>query len=205
MWSLTSRPSPKTRMQMNVVVMAVMLMRRFRRRFLTASATKNPKLNFIGVSPLHLVADDTPLFEGDDPLAHHVDHLPVVGSDQNGGAYAVDPVQQLHDADAGVGIEVARRFVGDEYGRLRHEGPGNGDSLLLAPRKHVGELLHLPREAHEVEYLGHLGADGTPPLARYLHGVGHVLGRRLVREQLEVLKDAPDIAAQPRDPTSRHG
>src|ERR671914_718486 len=93
MWALTSRPSPKTRMQMNVVVTAVMLMRKFRRRVFRASAKKNPRLSLIGVRPLYLVADDTPLLQGDYPLAHHIHHLSVVRRDQDSGAYAVDPVQ----------------------------------------------------------------------------------------------------------------
>src|ERR671920_1010124 len=177
MWALTSRPSPKTSMHMNVVVTAVMLISRFSRRFLRASTRKNPRLNLIGVRPLDLVADDTPLLQGDHPLAHHVHHLPVVGRDHDGGAYAVDPVQQLHYADAGCGIQVARRLVGDEYGRLGHEGPCYGDALLLSAGEHVGELVHLPREADQVEYLGHFGADRASLLARYLHRVGHVLGR----------------------------
>src|ERR671912_1811364 len=109
MWALTSRPSPKTRMQMNVVVIAVMLMSKFRRRFLRASAKKNPRLNLISVRPPYLVADDTPLLQGHYPFAHHVHHLPVVGRDQDSGAYTVDPVQQLHDTDAGCGVGVARR------------------------------------------------------------------------------------------------
>src|SRR5215213_3440377 len=176
MWALTRRPSPKTRMQMNVVVTAVMLMRRFRRMFLRASPRKNPKLNLIGVRPPHLVANDTPVLQGDDPLAHRVNHLPVVGRDNDGGAYAVDPVQQLHDADARVRVEVARRLVCDEYGRLRDEGAGYGDALLLAAREHVGVLVHLPREPDEVEDLGHLRADIAPLLARNLHRVGDVLG-----------------------------
>src|SRR3712207_4519767 len=104
---LTSSPIPRTRMQMNVVVMAVMLIRRFRRMFLKASRRKNPRLNLIDVSPLYLVADHPPLLEGDDPLAHHVNHLPVVGGDEYGGADAVDPVQKLHDADARIRVEVA--------------------------------------------------------------------------------------------------
>src|SRR5215203_1604933 len=182
MWALTSRPSPKTRMQMNVVVTAVTLMSRFRRRFLRASARKNPRLNLICVRPLYLVADDTPRLQGDYPPAHHVHHLPVVGRDQDGCAYAVDPVQELHYTDAGSGIEVASRLVGDEDGRPRYEGPGYGYALLLAAREHFGELVLLPREAHEVEYLGHLRVDGTPPLARNLHRVGDVLGCGLVRE-----------------------
>src|SRR5688572_7245220 len=195
MWALTSRPRPKTRMQMNVVVMAVMLMSRFRRTFLRASARKNIQLNLIGVRPLYLVAYDVPRLQGDHPLAHYVHHLPVVGRHQDGGAYAVDPVQELHDTNAGCGVEVARRLVGDEDGRLRYESPGYGDALLLAAREHFGELVHLSREAYEVEYLGHLRADGTPPLARDLHRVGDVLGCGLVREQFEVLKDAPDVSA----------
>src|ERR687893_426716 len=89
-WALTSRPIPKTRRQMNVVVTAVMLMSTLRRRVLRAPPRKNPRLNLIGVGPLDLVADDAPLLEGDDPLAHHVDHLPVVGRDHDGGADAVD-------------------------------------------------------------------------------------------------------------------
>src|SRR5919112_6327707 len=194
MWALTSRPSPKTRMQMNVVVIAVMLMSRFRRRFFRASARKNPRLNLIGIRPLYFVADDGSRLQGDYPFAHYVHHLPVVGRHQDGCACAVDPVQELHDTDTGCGVEVARRFVGNEDGRLRYEGPGYGDALLLAAREHVGELIHLPREANEVEYLGHLRADGAAPLARDLHRVGDVLGRGLVWEQLEVLEDAPNVA-----------
>src|ERR671916_3156994 len=96
-WELTSRPTPRTRMQMNVVVMAVMLIRRFRRMFLRASRRKKPRLNLIGVSSLDLVADHAAVLEGNDPLAHHVHHLLVVGCDEYGGADAVDAVQKLHD------------------------------------------------------------------------------------------------------------
>src|SRR5215208_876010 len=204
-WSLTSSPSPKTRMQMNVVVTAVMLMSRLRRMFFIASRRKNPRLNLIGVRPFHLIADDTPLLEGDNPLAHHIDHLPVVGGDKDRGAYSVDPVQELHDADARCGVEVARRLVGDEYRRLRHEGAGYGDTLLLAAREHVRVLVHLPPEADAVEYLWHLRADRTPLLARNLHCVGDVLGCGLVREKLEVLKDAPDISPETWDFAPRDG
>jgi hypothetical protein len=76
------------------------------------------------------------------------------------------------------------------------KGPGYRDALLLAAGEHVRVLVHLPREADQVEDLGHLGADGAALLARYLHRVGDVLGGRLVREQLEVLEDAPDVAPE---------
>src|SRR5215216_3971960 len=191
---LTSNPTPRTRMQMNVVVMAVMLIKRFRRMFFIASRKKKPKLNLIGVSPPHLVADHAAVLEGDDPLAHHVHHLLVVRRDEHGGADAVDPVQKLHDAHARVRVEVAGRLVGDEYRRLRDEGPGDRDALLLPTGELVRKLVHLPTQAHQVEYLGNLYADCAPLLARDLHRVRDVLGGGLVREQLEVLEDAPDVA-----------
>src|SRR5215217_5874791 len=169
---LTSNPTPRTRMQMNVVVMAVMLIKRFRRMFLRASRRKKPKLNLIGVGPPHLVA----------------------GRDEHGGADAVDPVQKLHDAHARVRVEVAGRLVGDEYRRLRDEGAGDGDALLLPAGELVRVLLRLRAQAHEVEYLRDLRADGTALLARDLHRVGDVLGGGLVREQHEVLEDASDVA-----------
>src|SRR5215218_2353582 len=166
MWELTSIPTPSTRIQMNVVVMAVMLIRRFRRMFLRASRRKKPKLNLIGVSPPHLVADYASLLQGDDPLAHHVHHLLVVGRDEYGSADAVDPVQKLHDAHARVRVEIAGRLVGDEYRRLRDEGSGDGDALLLPAGELVRELLYLPGESDEVEDLGDLRADGAALLAR---------------------------------------
>src|ERR671916_1304534 len=148
-WELTSRPTPRTRMQMNVVVMAVMLIRRFRRMFFIASRRKKPRLNLIGVSPLHFVADHAAIFEGDDPLAHHVHHLLVVGRHHNGGADAVDAVQKLHDANRRVRVEVAGRLVGDEYLRLRDEGPRDRDALLLSAGELVRELVHLAAQTNE--------------------------------------------------------
>src|SRR3712207_605426 len=201
---LTSTAIPRTRMQMNVVVMAVMLIRRFRRMFLKASRRKNPRLNLIGVSPLYLVADHAAVLQGDHPFSHHINHLPVVGSDEDCGADAVDPMQKLHDADARVRVEISGRLVGDEYGRLGDEGPGDRDALLLSAGELVWELVHLPAQAHEVEYLGDLRADGAVPLARDLHRVGDVLGCRLVRQQLEVLEDAADVAPVARYLPPRH-
>src|SRR5918998_2742380 len=192
-WELASRPMPRTRMQIKVVVIAVMLIRRFRRMFLKASRRKKPRLNLICISPPHLVAHHAAVFEGDDPLAHHVHHLLVVCRDEHGGADAVDAVQKLHDTHARVRVEVAGRLVGDEYRRLRDEGPCYRDALLLTAGELIRVLVHLPREAHQVEYLGDLRADGAALLARDLHRVGDVLGGGLVREQLEVLEDAPYV------------
>src|SRR5919199_685735 len=189
-----SRPTPRTRMQMNVVVMAVTLMRRFRRMFFRASRRKKPMLNLICIGPPHLVAHHAAILEGNDPLAHHVHHLPVVGRDEHGGPDAVYAVQKLHDAHARVRVEVARRLVRDEDRWLRDEGPGDRYALLLSAGELVREFVNLPAQADEIEDLGHLGADDAAPLARDLHRVGYVLCGGLVREQLEVLEDTPYVA-----------
>src|SRR5215210_6879413 len=118
-WASTSRVSPRIRTHTAVVVTAVTLMSQFRRRFLNASRRKNPRLlDFIGVDSPHLVASYLPRLQRHDPFSHHVDHLLVVGRDEDRGADAVDPVQKLHDAHARVRVEVSGGLIGDEYRRL---------------------------------------------------------------------------------------
>ena len=73
------------------------------------------------------------------------------------------------------------------------------DTLLLAAGELVRERVHLVREADEVQHLGHLPPDRRGALALHLQGVRDVLGGGPVRQQLEVLEDAADVAAQQRD------
>src|SRR3712207_5782526 len=114
-------------------------MSRFSRRFFIASAIKNARLSdLIGVDPPRPITDYLPRLERHDPLAHHVDHLLVVCRDEDRGADAVDPVQELHDAYARVRIEVTSWLVGDEYRGLGDEGTGYGDPLLFAARELAG-------------------------------------------------------------------
>jgi hypothetical protein len=45
----------------------------------------------------------------------------VVRGDDDGRARAVDPVEQLHDPDGRLGVEVARRLVGEQQRRVVDE------------------------------------------------------------------------------------
>src|SRR5581483_7838050 len=56
----------------------------------------------------------------------------------HGRAAAIDPVEELHDADGGVGIEVPRRLVADEQRRVVDERARDRDALLLAAGELVG-------------------------------------------------------------------
>lgn len=68
----------------------------------------------------------------------------VVGNqDQGGTAFAVEFEEQIADPLAGGAVEVAGGFVGEQHVRLRREGTGNGDPLLLA----AGELARIVAQA----------------------------------------------------------
>ena len=146
-----------------------------------------------------LVADDPAGVEGDHAAAHLVHHLAVVGDDDDGGAGAVDPVEHLHDPDRGARVEVAGRLVGEQQRRMVDEGAGDREPLLLAAGELVGEVRDLVGEADEAERVGDLPADLRARGADHLEGVGDVVVDVPAREQLEVLEDGADPAAQVRD------
>ena len=50
----------------------------------------------------------------------------------------VHVVNELDDVDAGGGVEVAGRFIGEEDGRVDGEGAGDGDALALASGQFIG-------------------------------------------------------------------
>ena len=142
--------------------------------------------------------------QGDDALAHGVDHLAVVRRHDDGGAGAVDHVEQLHDAQRDGRVEVARRLVADEQRRAVNHGPGNGHALLLATGELVGEVLHALTEANKAKHLGDLRLDDGLGLADALEGEGDVLVDRLVGKQLEVLVDGADLTTKIRDLAVAH-
>ena len=111
---------------------------------------------------------------------------------------AVDAVEQLHDAERRVGVEVPGRLVGQQDQRPVHEGTSDRHPLLLAAGQLVRVALELLGQADELEDGRHLGPDDVLGPADHLEGEGDVLVHRLVREQLEVLEDAADVAAQVR-------
>ena len=70
------------------------------------------------------------------------------------------------------------------------------------PDSSWGKLLELLGQADQLEDGRHLGLDDVLGPADDLEGEGDVLVDRLVGQQLEVLEDAADVAAQVRAPSS---
>ena len=153
----------------------------------------------LGVAAGDLVADDAALVELDHAAAHVVDHLAVVGDDDDGRAGLVDPVEQLHDPDRGDRVEVAAGLVGQQQRRVVDEGAGDRDALLLAAGELVGVAVELGREADQAQRRRHLLADFGAAGADHLQRVGDVVVDGPVGEQLEVLEDGADVAPQLRD------
>ena len=144
-----------------------------------------------------------PLRELDHAPAHAVDHGRVVRGDDHGRPRAVDAVQQLHDPDRGLGIEVAGRLVGQQQRRVVDERARHRDALLLAAGELVGEVVQLGRQAGQAQDVRHLGADLLARAAGDLQRIGDVVVHGAVGQQLEVLEDDPEVAPEERDLLAR--
>ncbi len=91
---------------------------------------------------------------------HHAvgdaEHLEVVGGGDDGhSAFPAHLLEQGDDLSAGCGIEVAGWFVGQNYGWIVGQGPGNGHPLLLP----AGELRGFMQESFAQADIGQ-GACG---------------------------------------------
>ena len=80
-------------------------------------------------------------------------------------------------------------------GRLTN-ARGDRDALLLATAELVRESLLLAGQADEIEHRRHLLADDVLRSADHLEGEGDVLVHGAVGQQLVVLEDVADVAAQ---------
>src|SRR3954469_25788229 len=200
-----SRPPPSMSSETVVTRITEIVIERLRRNPRPISLSMNWKRTGedlsagVAVDAAVLVADQAAVLHLDDPLAHLVDDLVVVGGHDDRRPRAVDPVEQAHDPDTGRRVEVAGRLVCQQDRRPVDEGPGDGDPLLLAAGELVREAALLAREADEVEHLRHGVRDRVPGLADDLQGERDVLEHGLVRQQPEVLEDDADLAAQLRD------
>ncbi len=104
--------------------------------------------------------------------------------------------EELEHLDRQVGVQVARGLVGQEQRGLGHQGTGDRDALALTGRQRVWVGLGAVDDPHsgEVAHGPPTGLFGRD--AAHLQGQLHVLHRRPVDEQSEVLKHEPDASAQ---------
>jgi hypothetical protein len=66
-----------------------------------------------------------------------------VGDGEQGDALLVQVAKQVEDLLARCGVEVARRFVGEQDAGAHYDGSGDRDALLL-PARHFRRSMSLP-------------------------------------------------------------
>ena len=98
-------------------------------------------------------------------LDHHaahaiaLDQVHVVRRDQHRDADFVEALEDVHDLDREVRVEVAGRLVGDQQRRLADDRARDADALLLAGRQLDRTVLLAAEQAHLVERGAHALAD----------------------------------------------
>ena len=108
-------------------------------------------------------------------------------------AGAIPLQQQIEHMGAVLGVEIARRFVGKNDGRLENEGASQGNALLLAARKLDGIVMHAIAEAYTAQQIGGCGA--AVPRAVQLMRQQNVFERGESRYQLKGLEDEAQLSA----------
>src|SRR6185312_7838435 len=114
----------------------------------------------------------------------------VVRDEYYGGArIAIERLDERDDALAGVRVEIAGWFIGEEHARRVREGARQRDALLFAAGQLRRIVMCPVRESHTVEQVVRLRActGRAPQLQRHLH----VLGGGGRRDQLKVLEHEP--------------
>ena len=164
----TGMKTPSTSVVISTVATAARLGAALRRNARSASRRKKNELHR-SASQVHagrLVAHHAALVQLDHAAAHPVHHLVVVGGDDHRRPGAVHAVQQLHDPDRGLGVEVAGRLVRQQQRRVVDERARQRHALLLAAGQLVGVAVELRRQADQPQDLRHLRLDARSATPR---------------------------------------
>ena len=152
-----------------------------------------------------IAADDPAVPEHDAPGGEPLDQVHIVGRDHHGDADVVEALEELHDLDGEVRIQVAGGLVGDEQHRLCDDGAGDSDALLLAGRELERPALLLAQEPHLIERRAHPLVDLAPRNARDDERQRDVLGHGTIVQELVILEHHADALAEARNAAGSHG
>ena len=140
----------------------------------------------------------------DGALVHHPDELEVVRDDDDGGALLVDRLEELHDADGVLVVEVAGRLIRDQNFRAVDQCAGDGGTLLLAATELARIGIVLLTEADALEHLRDICPDLRGGFTGDQLGEADVLIDGTVLEEPEVLEDDAETATVLRDVAALH-
>jgi hypothetical protein len=116
--------------------------------------------------------------------------------DEGGSMLFVELEEEIHDLFPRLAIEVPRRFVREEHGRLIGEGARDPDTLLFATGKLGWVVISPTPETHPVEQctgsFGGFGWTGRPVRWEQFEGHEYVLESGERRNEVETLKNEAD-------------
>ena len=112
--------------------------------------------------------------------------------DHDDEALPRDLFDEVHDLHAGVGIERARGFVGEQDVGVVDERTRDGDALHLPARELVGLFIELFPEPHPLQRLGGALFALLARDARDGERELHVAEHRLMRDEVVALEDKAD-------------
>src|ERR1700733_322741 len=117
----------------------------------------------------------------------------LVRDENNGVALLVEPCEESHDFFAGLGIEVAGWFIGEENRRTIYESASDRDALALPAGKFVRAVHHSVGEVHLRKSLlrPHQALFGGRAIVN--QGQLNVVQRSRTRKKIERLKDEADF------------
>jgi len=129
-------------------------------------------------------------------LAEMADQFPVVSADHNRRSLLVDLFEEADDFKGELGIEISRRFIGQDNRRVVDDGASDGHSLLLAVRERGRIFPDFGMEVDHPQGIKHLPAELFASQAENLEGDGHIVENFFMKEKAEILEDNADLSPQ---------
>jgi hypothetical protein len=134
------------------------------------------------------VTFDFTVTDRDDAMGVQRD-IVLVRDQDDGVAFLVQTPEERHDFVAGRAIEVSGGFVGQDDGRVVHQGAGDRDALTLTAGKLVGLMVHALFKVHLLERGFGLGDAGGRRGAVINQREFHVVERAGAGQKVERLED----------------
>ena len=139
------------------------------------------------------ILDHQPVRQADHPTGASGKRQVVRHEHDAGSRFAVELLDQLDDAAARAGVQIASGFVGEQDSRVVGEGSRDRYALLLTAGQLGWEMIHAIPQSHTREKFDR--ARGGPAFSAKLERHLHVLQRGERWNELKALEDEPNFLA----------
>ena len=140
----------------------------------------------------HVGGDDA-IADVDDAMGELGD-VRLMGDDDDRVPVRVEFLKKGHDLVAGLGVEVAGRFVGEDDRGPVDEGAGDGDTLALPAGELVGLVVHALLEVYRAQgRLGALNALGIHAAVATVRGASTLTTAGIANPAISTVEDAGSI------------